>query len=241
MKYLNIQDVTPALMVKNEEFWIHYVLRDILSFYGRAVMLDTGSSDSTINIAAKTGIMTGADLTIIRENYGDDPNKIGNGRNVLREAVKTYWMFLVDGDEIWTMPFLNNLHKIAIPEHTIEVGMVGGYNVADVNGELMLRDMASYDRIFNPDVSWKTTEYPFESHNLEDRLKREKVYYFDHNLVHHWHVRHTRRSILNDHAYFRERKIGFYPWKHEYLPMPTDWLKIKTKTAWPYNPYFEGM
>jgi len=222
-------DITPVSMIKNEDFWIQYVLRDVLDIFGRAIVLDTGSTDLTKEKIRALEFSTAGKLIMIEENYGDDSNKIGNGRNVLRELCPTYWMFLIDGDEIWTKPQLEELLKSEVPEQA-RIAMVGGRNIQDVSGSLKLRELANYDRLFAPEVRWKRTDYPFESHGLEDYLKKNQVHYFDGNKVFHWHVRHTIRSSQNSKAFFRNEKYNYYPVSKEYKfqELPEDWLGEKT-------------
>ena len=66
------EDITPCLMIKNEDYWIKYVLRDILKVFGRAIVLDTGSTDSTKEKIRELEHETASELIMIEENYGSD-------------------------------------------------------------------------------------------------------------------------------------------------------------------------
>lgn len=233
-------NITPALMVKNEEFWIHYVLRDLLKMFPYVVMLDTGSTDNTKAIAEDTArSVDSGRLVLFEDDYGDDADRIGNGRNVLRSAVKTYWMMLVDGDEIWTKDKLKKLIAHSIPAGT-KVVMTGSHNLEDVGGRLLKRthDIANKDVLFAPGVVWKRKDYPFESYGLsdEDGFPRKFVHYVDAQEVFCWHVRHTIRSSQNSGAFFRDEKFGYFPYDGEYEDLPDGWLGEITSIE---NPYIE--
>ena len=221
---MNITDITPAIMVKNEEYWIHYVLRDVLRIFPQVVMLDTGSTDATKTIALETAQAVGGNLKLMEAQYGNDAELIGNGRNVLRALVDTHWMFLIDGDEIWTTPQLLKLLAHTIPDG-IKVVMGCNYNLEDVNGVVMERahDKANKDILFSPDVHWTRTDYPFEGYGLTtDAVPASVVLYMPVNEVFSYHVRHTQRSSHK--AYFREEKYGYFPYQGVYDAMPANWL-----------------
>lgn len=222
---MNLADITPVTMVKNEEYWIHYVLREILEVFPYMIMLDTGSTDDTIVIAEETAIKATGALEIVRHDFGSDAHMIGNGRNLLRRAVETEWMFLIDGDEIWTMPQIKSLLS-----HTVEPGkrivMAGSHNLEDVNGQIVKRthDVANKDILFARDVEWIRIDYPFEGYGLSETIPMEHVQYLDAQGVFCWHVRHTQRSSKNAEAFFRQEKYNYFPYDKGYEPMPHGWL-----------------
>lgn len=234
---LSVDNTTFCVQTKNEEFWIYYVLRDAYKLFKHIIVLDTGSDDGTLDII-KSEFPT---ITLIEEHYGNDEHKIGNGRNVLRNMCNTYWMFIADADEIWRTDKLQNVMSREVNDG-IDVVMVAGWNVQDVNGQLMLRthDLANRDGLFSPNIHWHKTDYPFESYGLHDTyLPQGKVQYFPARECFAWHMRHTLRSSNNWKTYFRKDKLGYYPYgdkpEQTFEPMPEGWLgDINPK--WP-NPY----
>lgn len=222
---MDINTITPAIFCKNEEYWIHYVLRDLLKTFECVVMLDTGSHDRTKEIARATVSAVGAGrLMLIEEDYGDDPHRIGNSPNVLREAVKTYWMLLLAGDEILLEEQLLALRHLELDSHKHKVGMIRGINVSECDNQLMRRlDEFSADKFFDPTVRWTTTEYPFEGYGQHELLERGLVGYLDSNRFYYWHVRHCARSSLDGVTYFRMTKADYYQYQGELLPMPDGW------------------
>lgn len=229
------EDVTAAIFCKNEEFWIHYVLKNLLKVVGHVILLDTGSTDSTIEVADRTCKQVGGDLTVYQKDYGNSSHKIGNAPNILRCLVKTHWMLLVGGDEIWPEASLLAMLESDLPTNT-EVGMLIGRNVIQVEGVLTQGNQFSADRVFNPNVRWQDTKYPFESHDLEGRIKAQRVTYLNGHEVFYWHVRDLSRSSRDADAYYRLRKVNYFE-NVSAGPVPADWVNIDPDYA---NPYFVG-
>jgi len=233
---LNSQNVTPCSMVKNEEYWIYYVLRDLMKTFPKLILLDTGSSDNTIAVVERAvSEQTNCTVQLIEDHY-TTPYQIGDGRNKLRELCTTHWMLLVDGDEIWKEDKLELLFQQDIPD-SAEVVMLGAKNIEDVDGVLKLRvnDTANMDRLFSPDIRWDRTDYPFESYGLNGTFPMEKVHYVPADEVYEWHVRHTQRSSKNSQAFFREEKKDYFPYSGPYEELPPDWLDFNPGYCNPYT------
>jgi glycosyltransferase involved in cell wall biosynthesis len=227
-------DVTPALHLKNEAYWIYYVIRDLAKVFSDIVMLDTGSTDGTPDIAQVTAEKYGATLHLIVEDMGNDAEAIGNCPNRLRETVGTQWMLLVDGDEIWREAQLRALLSTKITEGCT-VGMINNRNLAVHGDTLMERDGFAADRLFDPSVRWDLrSDYPFQSHGLETKARIGAIHQLDFNEVFCWHTRHLERSPHDDQAYFRTIKQGYFPYDGPYREIPADWLG--EIGPWP-NPY----
>lgn len=225
---MRIESITPATMICNEEFWCYYSIRDMLKVFPKIIVLDTGSTDRTVEIIKEAFPMDRVQL--IEENYNGKDTLIGNGRNVLRELCPTEWMLLWDGDEIWREAQLRRMLEFEI-EPTAEIIMVTGWNVQDVDGKLKLRthDRANRDGLFSKNIRWYRTDYPYESYGLHDtHLPQGKVQYLPSMEVYAYHMRHTLRSSKNWETFFRKDKINFYPYGHlpeqTFEDMPADWI-----------------
>ena len=239
LSHPKVREVTPGLHIRNEEYWIHYVLRDILKVFGRAIVIDTGSTDKTVDIVKKTFDMYGLEneCLLVEENMGTDAIRIGQCSTRLRSMISTPWMLLVDGDEIWReeqlVAMLDGLTDITPDKY--QVGMLNGRNVIEHESRFVERDGFSADRLFNSEVRWdKRSDYPFQSHALEDRSKAGKVAYFDGAKVFFWHMRHIVRSHMEEVAYFRQEKRDYFPWNGKFQEMPDKWLMIDQAFANPY-------
>lgn len=231
---ISANDITPGIFCKNEEYWIHYVVRDLLHVFGNVVMLDTGSKDDTIRIAKETAKSIGANLHVLCKDYGNNRDKIGNAPNVLRREIKTEWMLLVGGDEVWSQDQLLKLLSYDYPDN-MQVGMTIGRNVTSINGKLQERDGFNADRLFNSTVVWHKTDYPFEGHGLQEKLDLGVVHYIP---VYYWHVRHLQRSRLDDEVYFRRDKQNYFMWGGWLKELKEDWLMPHVDKY--INPYLSG-
>lgn len=234
---LSIDKITPCIQCKNEEYWIHYVMREPLKLFERMIILDTGSTDATKEIIKETVKEIGGRVTLIEEDYGSDANKIGNGRNLLRAECPTHFMFLIDADEVYPKESLEFMLSCNVPD-TTDVVMFGSWNVEDVKGELKLRtnDLANKDSLFTSAIKWTALSYPFEGYGLsENFINKGKGFYLPAPQVYAYHMRHTQRSSKNWEAFFRKDKIDFYPYKGPYSDLPANWLG-EINSSYP-NPY----
>ena len=234
---MNLKDITPAIFLKNEEYWVHYVLRDLLAVFDRVIMLDTGSEDATKDIACKTAEHINGKFTLIEQHFGDDPHKIGDCPNILRNEVNTFWMMLLAGDEILRTEQLLKLQDIELDTKKYLVGMILGYNVREDNGVIKSGDTFAADKFFAPDIKWTSTEYPFEGYGQHQLAEQGLVNYMPREFYY-WHVRHLKRSRLDDSTYFRIIKKDYYPYNGPYTDLPTNW--IGDIASYP-NPYFDGL
>jgi len=94
-------------LVKNEERWIWYGLKSVLSFVDKIMVWDTGSTDRTVEIIKKI-----KSSKIDFEEKGSVTKKeYGNLRQQMLDKTKSDWVFVLDGDEIWPKPPLVQLIK----------------------------------------------------------------------------------------------------------------------------------
>lgn len=114
----NIQDVTFIILTKNEEINLPDCLESIKGFAKRAVVIDSGSTDKTVEIAEKYG----ADVFVHKfENYARQFNWGIDNANIT-----TKWTFRLDADERLTPELCKELTKL-MKEHDND----------DVNGVTM--------------------------------------------------------------------------------------------------------
>ncbi len=104
-------------MVKNESKYIKQVLRSILPYVDKGIIVDTGSTDDTVQIVFdELKEYPNIDFEG-RPVDGDSINWNGNHlsqqltaiRNIMLERTKTKWVFQVDGDEIYTPAAISDL------------------------------------------------------------------------------------------------------------------------------------
>lgn len=95
------QTVAAGYVVRNESFFIEQSIRSIISHVDCVCVIDTGSTDGTIDIV--TRLIDDHELgNKIRLHHRDIYNyNVSRYRNEVAELVDTDWIFIVDGDEIW--------------------------------------------------------------------------------------------------------------------------------------------
>lgn len=90
--------ITACCLVANEERWIWYSIMSVLDFVDEILVWDTGSTDNTPGI-----IKSIKNPKIKFKEIGSvDPKMFTIVRNQMLDEVKTDWMLILDGDEIWT-------------------------------------------------------------------------------------------------------------------------------------------
>lgn len=231
--------LTPCLVVRNEEYFISYVIAPLVWEFPNVVMIDTGSTDETVNIARQTAnaIRKGR-LSIIQKNLKDEAVRIGDAKNHLMNVLATPYMFLVDGDEIWPRDQIQIVKKyVETIDPNLECCMVTGRNVFPNKDNSLFESLdgnMSSDRVFRKDVRWVELEYPFEGHDLDGKVKRGVVGQIP---AYYWHTRHLLRSSKEQDAYFRDKKRSYYKPAGERVPIPRNWMGQKVLTF--PNPYEE--
>jgi tetratricopeptide (TPR) repeat protein len=119
-KIINQIKVSLCMIVKNEAERLANCLKSGQGFVDEIILVDTGSSDRTINIAKKFG------AKIYKFPWGDD---FASARNYALQQAQGEWVLVLDGDEVLeqaTIPILknaiNNPDYLAINLSRAEVG-----------------------------------------------------------------------------------------------------------------------
>ena len=91
-------EVAALLRVKNEDFWIELILRVICKVFPEVVVVDTGSSDKTLEILDELA-RERLNFQLFRHNEPMYRSSLITNLIVGR-CVQAEWVYLVDGDEI---------------------------------------------------------------------------------------------------------------------------------------------
>jgi glycosyltransferase involved in cell wall biosynthesis len=95
--------ITVHCVVKNEEQWIWYALMSVLDKVDRVLLLDTGSTDKTLDIVKTIDSQKIQIEQIKVENDIEFPKL----RQRQIEQTDTDWIMVLDGDEIWQADMLD--------------------------------------------------------------------------------------------------------------------------------------
>jgi len=104
-------DLVPLILVKNDEYWLPYVLESVRGWFDRYVIYDIGSTDRTREII---------DWFVDEEEKKSDffvrylphvePVVQGALRNSMIAEARSDWYYILDADELYTDPGLGSLH-----------------------------------------------------------------------------------------------------------------------------------
>jgi glycosyltransferase involved in cell wall biosynthesis len=151
----NNKSIWVNCLVRNEEKWIWFALMSVINHVDKILVWDTGSTDETVDIIK--GIKN---PKIEFKEYGSVTKETyPQARQAMLEATKADWLFILDGDEIWTDDGIRQvIDEIQKSEDDLEsivvktinfVGDVyhyqeeqaGKYEIAGHKGHLNLRAM----------------------------------------------------------------------------------------------------
>lgn len=89
--------ITAHMIVKNDDQWVWYAINSVLPFVDRFLIIDTGSSDKTIEY-----IQSIKDNKIEFEKIPvSNPTELVYLRNRQLSQTRTTWLWMVDADEIY--------------------------------------------------------------------------------------------------------------------------------------------
>ena len=215
-------NLTAHVLVKNEENFIWFAIKSVISFVDKIIIYDTGSTDNTAKI-----IESIKSKKIIFKKFGSQsPEKIIDLRNQQVMVTKTKWFLLLDGDEVWPKKSITALVKKIQKINPQKIGIVvksincigdiyhqlpqekGQYRLLGKKGHFNIRAYRKF-----PNYSWKGT-YPLEGYFD----KNNKVFLNDQDEkldflnVPYWHLTHLPRSRHDSHQRIK------YDLGHKILP-----------------------
>lgn len=106
----NVEKISAVILVKNAEATISECL-DSLRAFGEVVLLDSGSTDATVNIAAKY-----PNVKIFHE-----PNFCGFGKmkNIALGHAVNDWILSIDSDEVLMPEIVDRINALQLNDNTV--------------------------------------------------------------------------------------------------------------------------
>lgn len=171
--------ITAHCIVKNEDCWVYFAIKSILSFVEHVIVYDTGSTDHTVEILKDLKSQNPKKITF-EEKGPVDRVGLSKLREEQVKRTKTDWFLILDGDEIWKKEEIQKLISetekkesqiIAAFNRTRNcIGDVyhylpyesGGYEIAGIKGTLNIRLIKNKPNLL------LTGEYPWESYADEN-------------------------------------------------------------------------
>ncbi len=103
-------EIVPVILVMNDEFFLPYSLESIKGRFARYVIYDIGSTDRTRDILHWFLDTSPKETSFVyRELPFVEPRVQGVFRNSMIAEALSDWIFILDGDEIYTPESLDNL------------------------------------------------------------------------------------------------------------------------------------
>ncbi len=187
-------NVSAILRIKNEEYWISYVIEALLKGGFDIFVGDTGSTDNTPDIVR--GYCPDVHFYDFKgvpiERYGKIWEFLGH------EAKTPYVMAI--GDEIFTPEGLETVLDAEMGDHT--GAWFDVQNIIWTNG-FHFSSKWSKRKIFPRDATWIRT---ILQENVKGTENKEKWFYIKPGIPLAYHMRYTKRSSKDGDAYGRERK-----------------------------------
>ncbi len=219
-----INKVTVLSIVYNEEQWIWYALQSVLPFVDSIVVVDTGSTDKTVDIVQSIK----SNKIKLEEVGKQDPVQMVSLLNKIAKEIKTEWYIKLDGDEIWSK---KSIEKLIINLSMVDkdiVGIVvkarlpvgdlfhyqseeaGKYELLGMRGHYNIRAYRKRDG-----YHWKGT-YPLEAYvdSSGNSINEQNSLLFYAKECEYWHPRHLLRSSVGT------RKIKLEIGKKESVTLP---------------------
>lgn len=198
------------VLVKNEEYWLPYVLKQTIGIFDSYVIYDVGSTDKTRNIIDWfAGEIEGKADALIRLLPDCPPEIQGTFRNsmILEGKKPLYW--ILDGDELYPQSSLDRIqnaaNSLATANRNNPRKKYGVVKRVEVNHELTKQyDVRrGHHRLYTSDAYWTGT-HPGEVAYYAQNHKSEVM--FDNIVCYHMH--NASRSRHDSKAWSRTARKG---------------------------------
>ena len=193
-------DTTVIILTKNEETDIERCIRSVEGWVKRIVIVDSGSTDRTVEIAERLGV------EIVRhEPFVDYGRQFNWAIDNLR--IKTTWVFRLDADEVITLELRKELEKELEHHATDDVsGFMMRYKVEFMGKYLMHGGFYPFQKI----TIFKYGKGRFEERAMGEHivLSEGRCVYLKNDAIH--HTLKTLDLYINKHNWYATREVQDY-------------------------------
>ena len=191
--------ISANLLVKNEERWIWYAIMAILNTVDELIIGDTGSTDNTVQIIRSIQ----SDKVKFTDYRGQAGFPVSRYRQEQIDSSTSDWIMIVDGDELWTPPQLQELRQkldLATSNQTMvatrfyncigdiyhyQADRYAGYKKWDIQGNVAAR-------LFRRSIPGLSCQGPYgvegfydgQGHDLFAAATREQVILLENRYLH---------------------------------------------------------
>ena len=193
-------DTTVIILTKNEETDIERCIRSVESWVKRIVIVDSGSTDRTVEIASRLGVEV-----VRHEPFADYGRQFNWAVDNLR--IKTTWVFRLDADEVITPELRKELEKELEHHATDDVsGFMMRYKVEFMGRYLMHGGFYPFQKI----TIFKYGKGRFEERAMGEHvvLSEGRCVYLRNDAIH--HTLKTLDLYINKHNWYATREVQDY-------------------------------
>lgn len=212
------------VLVKNEEYFLPYVLKQTEGYFDSYVIYDVGSTDRTRDIIDWfTARMDGKADLVVRYLPHVPPEVQGTFRNSMIVEGDRPVYFILDGDELYTPKDMAEIsvagEELLAANAANERKRYGVVRRVEVNAELTQQyaERRGHHRLYTRDAFWTGT-HPGEVAAYRQTEKSELWF----NGITCWHMHNTLRSPQEADALSRisrKRKKAYHPGNGVMKPM----------------------
>ena len=170
-----------SMIVRNEEERLKSCLDSVRNFVDEISILDTGSTDKTINIAKENGA---------KVETLEWPGDFAPARNKALTFVKGDWVLVLDADEQLLPGCIDKLRSYMLMEDVLLINLLRYEKGSKMN------PYSSVSRLFrrHPDIYWSRPYHSIVDDSVQEILKREP----------HWRIVNCNIPAINHDGYSPE-------------------------------------
>ena len=204
-------DLTVLILTRNEEKNIKKCIHEVKDIAKRIVIVDSGSTDKTVEIAAELGAEI---LTNEWKNYSSQYNW-----GISHANIKTKWIFRLDADEFLTQAARNEIEILCKEhEHTDVNGFVVRFTVNFLGKELKHGGIYPFRKL----LIYKSDKGVMEERNMDEHivLKEGRSIELKNDCIHQdfkdltaWidkHNKYSNREVLDYFASLENDSLNDY-------------------------------
>ena len=208
--------ITGHMIVKNEDRWVWFAIQSALPYVDQLLIIDTGSTDKTIDCIKS---IKSSKISLLQTTISSQEDMTALRNKQLAET-KTNWIWIIDGDEIYTpqgakeitQAVSQDLKGIVVRRYDLlgdiyhrQVESIGEYHLLNNRGHLLVR-LINVDYFPGLHVA---RPYPLEAYlDNQNRVihnyDQHKWFITQHHLYHAMYL--TRSSLGNNLAMFNRSK-----------------------------------
>lgn len=194
------------MLVKNEELSVWYALQSILDYVDEVLVWDTGSTDRTVEI------IKSIDNPKIKfqSHIASTAEEVSQLRQKMLDETHGDWLFLVDGDEVWTDRALKVCLSALVPENRFIVNRyknligdvyhyqeeaAGQYQIGPFKCHVTIRFLNLNSPLHYQGI------YPLEGFYDASNRQIQKTYHnepiIDEPYLHFTHLRNSNSAVAN--------------------------------------------